>query len=86
MNSLARCDSLLVTPSGTPASTPARLTHSLSICGTQPSLGAIVAEMTLRFKRRQDIREALLKFTVTIIRARFLDRWFGRFLPHGTPR
>lgn len=31
----------VVTPSRTPASTSARLTHSFSVCGTQPIFGAM---------------------------------------------
>src|SRR5664279_2570409 len=39
--SLTRCASFVVTPSRTPASTSWRLTHSSSVCGTQPIFGAI---------------------------------------------
>lgn len=39
--SLTRWASLVVTPSRTPASTSDRLAHSLSVCGTQPILGAM---------------------------------------------
>jgi hypothetical protein len=40
-SSFTRCASLVVTPSRTPASTSARLTHSFSVYGTQPILGAM---------------------------------------------
>lgn len=93
MKSLARCASLLVTPPGAPDLTSARLIHSFSICGVQPILSTIVAEMThrfgkrrMRFKTRKDIRGALVKFAATITRACFVDRWHLRFLLHGTPR
>ena len=39
--SFTRCASLVVTPSRTPSSTSTRFTHSCSVCGTQPILGAI---------------------------------------------
>ena len=40
-NSFTRCASAVVTPSRTPVSTSTRLTHSLSVCGTQPIFGAM---------------------------------------------
>lgn len=39
--SFIRCASLGVTPSRTPWSTSSHLTHSFSVCGTQPIFGAI---------------------------------------------
>src|SRR5690606_1443090 len=39
--SLTRCASAVETPGRSPASTSARFTHSSSVCGTQPILGAI---------------------------------------------
>lgn len=38
---LMRCASTVVIPGRAPASTSARLTHSSSVCGTQPIFGAI---------------------------------------------
>ena len=40
-SSFTRCASAVVTPSRRPVSTSTRLTHSLSVCGTQPILGAM---------------------------------------------
>ena len=40
-SSLIRWASLVVTPSRTPVSTSTRLTHSCSVCGTQPIFGAM---------------------------------------------
>ena len=39
--SLTRCVWLVVMPSRTPPSTSTRLTHSSSVCGTQPIFGAM---------------------------------------------
>src|SRR5690625_1692320 len=40
-SSFRRCASAVVVPGRSPASTSARLTHSSSVCGTQPIFGAI---------------------------------------------
>jgi len=40
-SSFTRCAFAVVTPPRTPVSTSTRLTHSLSVCGTHPILGAM---------------------------------------------
>lgn len=40
-NSFIRCESVVVTPSRTPASTSAHLPHTFNFCGTQAILGAM---------------------------------------------